>query len=82
MPSYKYRVLLDDGRVARGKILALNKSHAIESLKNENVQPIAIKRMKENSKKYKKLDYNKLKKAMVKQSRNKSKKQIVIPIIM
>ena len=73
MPSYKYRVLLDDGRVARGKILALNKSHAIESLKNENVQPIAIKRMKENSKRYKKIDYNKLKKAIVKQSRNKAK---------
>lgn len=72
MPSYKYRVLLDGGRIARGKILALNKSHAIESLKNENVQPIAIKRMKETSKRYKKIDYNKLKKAMVKQSRHKT----------
>ena len=38
MPSYKYRVLLDNGKLARGKILAYNKSHAIQSLKNENVQ--------------------------------------------
>lgn len=73
MPSYKYRVLLDTGKIARGKILALNKSHAIESLKNESVQPIAIKRMNENSRKYKRPDYSKIRKDLVKQNRNKKR---------
>lgn len=63
MPSYKYRVIFDNGKIGRGKILALNKTHAIESLKNEDVQPILVKRVKENSKrKYKKFDYNKMRK--------------------
>ena len=61
MPSYKYRVIFENGKIGRGKILALNKSQAIESLKNEEVQPIMIKRIKENKKKYKKFDYNKIK---------------------
>lgn len=73
MPSYKYRILLDNGKIARGRILALNKSHAIQSLKNEDVQPIAIKRMKENSKKYKRPDYSRIKKNLVKQSRRRGK---------
>lgn len=62
MPSYKYRVIFDNGKIGRGKILALNKTHAIESLKNEDVQPIMIKRVRENKKKYKKFDYNKMRK--------------------
>lgn len=62
MPSYKYRVIFDNGKIGRGRILALNKTHAIESLKNEKVQPIMIKRLKENKKKYKKFDYNKIRK--------------------
>ena len=53
MPSYKYRVIFDNGKIGRGKILALNKNHAISSLKSENVQPIMIKKMRENKKKYK-----------------------------
>lgn len=76
MPSYKYRVLLDNGKLARGKILAVNKSHAIDSLKNENVQPISIKRMKENSKKYKRPDYSRIKRNLVKQSRNRTKPKV------
>lgn len=60
MPSYKYRVIFENGKIGRGKILALNKTHAIESLKNEDVQPIMIKRVRENKKKYKKFDYNKM----------------------
>ena len=47
MPSYKYRVLLEDGKVSRGKIMALNKSHAMESLKKDKIQPIAIKKINE-----------------------------------
>lgn len=51
MPSYKYRVLLEDGKVSRGKIMALNKSHAMESLKKDKIQPIAIKKINEQKKK-------------------------------
>ena len=35
MPKYKYRGISEEGRPARGMILALNKTHAIESIKNE-----------------------------------------------
>ena len=76
MPSYKYRVLLDNGKIARGKILALNKSHAIQSLKNEDVQPIAIKRMKENTKKYRRPDYSRIKKNLVKSNKRKAKTKV------
>ena len=69
MPSYKYRVLLDNGKIARGKILALNKSQAINNLKDENVQPIALIKMKDNSKRYKRPDYAKIKKERIKTSR-------------
>lgn len=61
MPSYKYRVIFENGKIGRGRILALNKTQAIESLKSEDVQPIMIKRQKENKKRYKKFDYNKVK---------------------
>lgn len=73
MPSYKYRVLLDTGKIARGKILALNKSQAIVSLKKENVQPISIKRMKEPTKKYKRPDFSKVRKSnsLPKKKKNK-----------
>ena len=74
MPSYKYRVLFEDGKIGRGRILALSKSHAIESLKNESVQPIMIKRMKESKKKYKKLNYKKMSKARAIALKKKKKK--------
>lgn len=77
MPSYKYRALLETGKIARGKILALNKSQAIQNLKNENVQPIAIKRMKENSKKYKRPDYSRLKRDLDRNNRAALKKSKV-----
>lgn len=63
MPSYKYRVLLESGRIGRGKINALNKYKAIEVLKEESMQPVYIKRLYKNQKKYKRLDYKKLEKA-------------------
>lgn len=62
MPSYKYKVIFEDGKVGHGKIMALNKSHAMESLKKDNIQPIAIKKMPEKKAKYKKNDYNKIEK--------------------
>lgn len=60
MPSYKYRVIFENGKIGRGRILALNKAQAIESLKKEEVQPILIKRVKETKKRYKKFDYNRI----------------------
>ena len=63
MPSYKYRVLLENGRVGRGKVNALNKYKAIETLKEATMQPIYIKRLYTNQKKYKRLNYKKLERA-------------------
>lgn len=60
MPSYKYRVIYEDGKLGHGKIMALNKSHAMESLKKENIQPIMIKKMPEKRARYKRLDYDKI----------------------
>ena len=65
MPSYKYRVIFEDGKIGHGKIMALNKSHALESLKKENIQPIYIKKMaekkdKERKKEASRLDTNKI----------------------
>ena len=62
MPSYKYRVIFEDGKVGHGKIMALNKSHAMESLKKDRIQPISIKKLPEKRQKYKRLDYNKIEK--------------------
>ena len=75
MPSYKYRVIFDNGKIGRGKILALNKNHAISSLKSENVQPIMIKKMRENKKKYKKVDYRKITREQRKNKTPKIKKK-------
>ncbi len=60
MPSYKYRVLMENGRIGRGKVTAINKSKAIDALKDSEMQPIYIKRLYENKKKYKRLDYKKI----------------------
>ncbi|MEG2348304.1 MAG: type II secretion system F family protein [Clostridia bacterium] len=72
MPSYKYRVIYQDGKLGRGRIMALNKSLAIDSLKKDGTQPIFVEKMKDNKKKYKRLDYEKLikedKKQRVKES--------------
>lgn len=57
MPDYKYRAALKDGKVIRGKVVAVNKSQAINKLKVSQIQPIAIKRMR---------DYKKPKKSMFK----------------
>ena len=76
MPNYKYRVLLENGKIARGKILALNKSQAIQTLKSQDVQPIAIKRMKENSKKYRRPDYSRLRKAQIKANKKNGRSKI------
>lgn len=60
MPSYKYRVIFEDGKIGHGKIMALNKSHAMESLKKENIQPIYIKKMAEKKDKEKKKETSSL----------------------
>ena len=63
MPSYKYRVLMENGRIGRGKVTAVNKAKAIENLKDDQLQPIYIKRLYENKKKYRRLDYRKIERA-------------------
>ncbi|MDF2866092.1 MAG: type secretion system protein GspF [Clostridia bacterium] len=58
MPDYKYRALLRDGKVIRGKMLAINKHQVIVKLKEAKIQPIVVKKMKttnvEKSKLFKK----------------------------
>lgn len=80
MPSYKYRVIFEDGKVGHGKIMALNKSHAMESLKKDRIQPISIKKLPEKRQKYKRLDYNKIEKEnlikRVNSNLNNSKKKV------
>lgn len=80
MPSYKYRVIFEDGKVGHGKIMALNKSHAMESLKKDGIQPISIKKLPEKRQKYKRLDYNKIEKEnlikRVNSNLNNSKKKV------
>lgn len=80
MPSYKYRVLMENGRLGRGKVTAINKSKAIETLKDESMQPIFIKRLYENKKKYKRLDYKKIerenRKALTENLRKKKKSTV------
>ena len=80
MPSYKYKVIFEDGKLGHGKIMALNKSHAMESLKKDKIQPIAIKKMPEKRAKYKRLDYNKLEKKNLNKNINiaKPKKKVDI----
>lgn len=46
MPDFKYRAILRDGKVIRGKVLAANKHQVIAKLKDAKIQPIVIKRMK------------------------------------
>lgn len=79
MPSYKYRVLFEDGKLGRGRIMALNKSLAIDSLKKDGTQPILVKRMKDKNK-YRRPDYDKLiredRKLKIKQSRKASVKDL------
>lgn len=52
MPDYKYRALLRDGKIIRGKMLAINKHQVIIKLKEAKIQPIIVKKMK-TSKVYK-----------------------------
>lgn len=80
MPSYKYRVIFEDGKIGHGKIMALNKSHAMESLKKDNIQPIAIKKLPDKNNK--KINSTKNEKTKLNQNINininKSKKKVDI----
>lgn len=67
MAAYKYRVLLENGKIGRGKITAPNKSKAISMLKTKYMQPVYIKRMYESKKKYKRLDYKRIERENQKQ---------------
>lgn len=64
MPSYKYKVIFEDGKIGNGKIMALNKSHAMESLKRDKIQPLSITKLPDKKKaKQKKVDSSKIKAA-------------------
>jgi len=46
VPEYKYRAILRDGKIIRGKILAANKHQVVTKLKDAKIQPIVIKKIK------------------------------------
>ncbi len=53
MPNYRYRILSETGQIRRGRIIAVNKSQAIDRLKGSNNQPIYIRKINKPRKKYK-----------------------------
>lgn len=69
VPSYRYKAIKEDGTIAVGRILAQDKDKALNSLKNDNLQPITIKKLNEKKWSYKKVNYKKLDKE------NKAKKR-------
>lgn len=73
MPSFKYKAMSEGGKVISGRILAQDKISAINSLKNDNLQPIEIKKQDDKKITYKKINYNKLEKV------NKKKKRVHTP---
>lgn len=46
MPDYKYRAMLKDGKIIRGKMSAANKHQIIVKLKDARMQPLLVKKMK------------------------------------
>lgn len=58
MPSYKYKAMAEDGSISVGRILAMDKESAIVSLKNDNLQPITIKKLNDKKREYKSINYN------------------------
>lgn len=46
MPEYKYRAILRDGKIIRGKMTANNKHLVLLKLKEAKIQPIVIKKLK------------------------------------
>lgn len=46
MPDFKYRAVLRDGKIIRGKLLAASKHQAIVKLREAKIQPIAVKRLR------------------------------------
>lgn len=74
MPNYKYRVIFEDGKIGRGKIVAQSRAQAIDMLKKNNIQPIMVQKMHETKqKKFKRLDYAKIAKTMSKKPVHKKK---------
>lgn len=62
MPNYKYRVIYENGKIGRGRIMGLNKTQIIDNLKKEGLQPIMVKKISKPQKKFKRLDYKKMNK--------------------
>lgn len=60
MPNYKYKVILENGEIDSGKIMALNKAHALESLKKDKIQPISITKLPDGNIKKRKIEYDKV----------------------
>lgn len=46
MPDYKYRAMLRDGKIVRGKMLANNKHQVVTKLKEARMQPIIVKKLR------------------------------------
>lgn len=77
MPSYRYKAMAEDGTISVGRILALDKESAINSLKEDMLQPINIKEIKKRKKEFKTTNYIKFdNKEKVNKRKHKHKKRL------
>lgn len=77
MPSYRYKAMAEDGTISVGRILALDKVSAINSLKEDRLQPINIKELNDRKKKFENINYSKFNsKEKVKKSKHKTRKRL------
>ncbi|MDO4283330.1 MAG: type II secretion system F family protein [Clostridia bacterium] len=76
MPSYKYKAMSQDGSVSIGRILAMDKNSAIDSLKKDNLQPITIQKISEKKRAYKKVNYKRLDREKKKQKQRTPKRRL------
>lgn len=77
MPSYRYKAMAEDGTISVGRILALDKESAINSLKEDMLQPINIKEIKKRKKEFKTTNYIKFdNKEKVNKIKHKHKKRL------
>lgn len=77
MPSYRYKAMAEDGTISVGRILALDKESAINSLKEDMLQPINIKELKNRKKEFKNTNYIKFdNKEKVKKRKPRSRKRL------
>ncbi len=75
MPSYRYKAVLENGKITTGKILATDKNAVLTSLKEDHMQPLMIKEQKSGLKKYRKVNFKKIEQERKQEKKNGMKKR-------